>query len=377
MAQVDAVEKALAEANRKLKAAGIRLKIEQRGASLWVRGVLPKRDGTGEARTYLSLGVDASVVGVQRAYAETLQLAADLTMERFSWADWGGKEQERVTVGQALQRLEAEFWERNKDNPKAPATWRTSYYSPLKKLDRSATLGVEEAARALDTCKGVPSQARRLKILLKVVFEMYGLPVDELRKIQIEPYKVKRRDPPSDEEVIAAVDALRERSLAAIKSANREGWAWVFGMMATYGLRDHECWYVDLDSLRATKGKEIRILEGGKNLQGHYVPAMPIDWVERWNLLDGGPPVIKHRFNSDLGRRVGEWAKSHGLPFQPYHLRHAYALRCIRQEVPDHYAAAWMGHSLAVHQKVYQKWMRQEDARRYAQRREFRLDLPE
>ncbi len=372
----EVVEKALAEANAKLKAGGIRLKIERRGASLWVRGVLPKRSGDGEARTYLSLGVDASVIGVQRAYADTLRLASDLTMGRFDWQQWGGTPQDRLTVRQAVKRLEQQFWDRNKDNPKAPMTWRSSYAAQIKKLRPDALLSVEEAARALQSCKGAPSMARRLKIVLKVLFELHGLDTADLVRLPVEPYKVKRRDPPSDEEVMAAVDGIRARSLNT-KSDRREGWAWVFAMMATYGLRDHECWYVDLEFLRETQGREIRILEGGKNLAGHYVPAIPYDWVERWNLTEGGPPVMDFRYNCDLGRRTCEWALRFELGFKPYDLRHAFALRCIRQGVPDHYAADWMGHSLSVHQQVYQKWRRQEDARRYAQRREFRLDLPE
>ena len=45
----------------------------------------------------------------------------------------------------------------------------------------------------------------------------------------------------------------------------------------------------------------------------------------------------------------------------PYTFRHAYALRMIHAGVPDAIAAAWMGHTVDVHNKQYHRWLSDRD----------------
>ncbi|MCC5622699.1 hypothetical protein [Nostoc sp. CHAB 5715] len=45
-------------------------------------------------------------------------------------------------------------------------------------------------------------------------------------------------------------------------------------------------------------------------------------------------------------------------PFNPYDLRHAYAIRgSVRYKVPVATMAGWMGHSPTVHWNTYNKWI--------------------
>jgi hypothetical protein len=44
-----------------------------------------------------------------------------------------------------------------------------------------------------------------------------------------------KRTIPTDDEINNAITQIKN-----------PGWRWVSGMMATYGLRDHECWYTTL-----------------------------------------------------------------------------------------------------------------------------------
>lgn len=67
------------------------------------------------------------------------------------------------------------------------------------------------------------------------------------------------------------------------------------------------------------------------------------------------------RFGSIRGQSVAQWFKRYGVPFRPYDLRHAWAVRCIHLNVSDTIAAKMMGHSVDVHQKTYQHWLQGRD----------------
>jgi hypothetical protein len=64
--------------------------------------------------------------------------------------------------------------------------------------------------------------------------------------------------------------------------------------------------------------------------------------------------------NSALGNRVTHAMKRYELPFQPYDLRHAWAVRTIAFKVPTTLAARMMGHSVEVHEKIYQQWITED-----------------
>jgi len=73
--------------------------------------------------------------------------------------------------------------------------------------------------------------------------------------------------------------------------------------------------------------------------------------------------------NTDLNRttlqRVGQQVSSqfrrYGLPFAPYDLRHAWAVRTIHFGLPDAVAARMMGHSIAIHTQTYHRWLTRRD----------------
>jgi integrase len=86
-----------------------------------------------------------------------------------------------------------------------------------------------------------------------------------------------------------------------------------------------------------------------------------------------------------IGQRVTAQFRRYGIPFSPYNLRHAWAVRTIHFGLPDTVAAKMMGHSVAVHTRTYHQWITARDqqqavnaalsARRYSEdiiRREVR-----
>jgi integrase len=98
-------------------------------------------------------------------------------------------------------------------------------------------------------------------------------------------------------------------------------------------------------------------------------PFQP-EWVDQFNLrslADGSaqlPPVgtdLRRTTLQQVGRRVAEQFRRYGLPFTPYDLRHAWALRTIHMGLPDTVAARMMGHSVAIHTRTYHHWITRRD----------------
>jgi integrase len=49
--------------------------------------------------------------------------------------------------------------------------------------------------------------------------------------------------------------------------------------------------------------------------------------------------------------------KKYGIPFTPYDLRHAWAIRSMEFGLALELAAQQMGHSMAIHSQTYHKWI--------------------
>ncbi len=52
--------------------------------------------------------------------------------------------------------------------------------------------------------------------------------------------------------------------------------------------------------------------------------------------------------------------RANNLGFRPYELRHAYAIRGHRLQVPIKTMADYMGHTVQEHTKTYQRWMNED-----------------
>ncbi len=138
-------------------------------------------------------------------------------------------------------------------------------------------------------------------------------------------------------------------------------WRWVYAMMSVYGLRNHEVFLLDLPRLR-DGDSIIKVLEGKTGPREVY--PFPPEWFYSMGcfrpLL---PNVDLTRNHSALGRSVTKYfrqprAKGRDpLPFTPYNLRHRWAVRTLEYGLEATLAAQQMGHSLAVHNGIYKKWI--------------------
>jgi len=190
------------------------------------------------------------------------------------------------------------------------------------------------------------SESRSRNIYYKALTRLVafiGLEIDLSEyKGNYSPKQLNVRDIPSDEEIVELIEGIKDPQ-----------WKYVFGLMAIYGLRPHECWLHDLELPNISVHDETKT---GRRL----VFPIPEEWIELFGISGGTAPKVTVRSNSDYGNRACKYARKYGLPV-PYTFRHAYALRMIHAGVPDAVAAAWMGHDLVVHNKTYQRWLSKRD----------------
>ncbi|MEO1508046.1 MAG: site-specific integrase, partial [Cyanobacteria bacterium J06633_23] len=89
------------------------------------------------------------------------------------------------------------------------------------------------------------------------------------------------------------------------------------------------------------------------------------EWVERFELVNGELPKVNTDLSTTTLQRVGQQVttqfRRYNVPFSPYDLRHAWAVRTILMGLPDAVAARMMGHSVQVHNRTYHRWMTHRD----------------
>lgn len=162
------------------------------------------------------------------------------------------------------------------------------------------------------------------------------------------------RDLPADELIVATWEKIPNPA-----------WRYVYAVMATYGLRNHEVFFADYSALTQTQRQPtVRVLATTKTGEHEVWPFYP-EWVEQFNLAEITLPQIQTDLTRTtlqrIGQRVTSQFRRYELPFSPYDLRHAWAVRTIHVGLPDTVAARMMGHSVAIHTRTYHQWMTRRD----------------
>ncbi len=249
-------------------------------------------------------------------------------------------------------------------------TWTSAYLPYLRRLQQAAgELGVPlttapppwlleqvlesypTASRGRQQCgTSLAALASQLGISLPADWSEraggYGLHVAQFRQL------------PNDQEILRWSERIPN-----------PGWRLAYGLMATYGLRNHEIFFSDLSALASRGDRVIRVLPTSKTGEHQIWPFQP-EWVDAFELprlADSKgllPPVrtdLGRTTLQQVGRRVAEQFRRYGLPLTPYDLRHAWAVRTIHLGLPDTVAARMMGHSVTIHTRTYHHWITRRD----------------
>jgi integrase len=297
-------------------------------------------------RQKVSLRVNASVAGVQYAEKQARLMGAQLQSQCFVWADWiTVVDPTPTTVGDWIERFERDYWQRRDRNSQSQTTWDTDYRQTFNRMPKIEPLTRELLFQVVES---TPPDSRTRKRVVEVLqrlsnFAGVGVDLSPLRGS----YSAKRVNPrrlPSDGEIVTVREDLKH-----------EGWRWVLGMLAAYGLRPHEVFLADLSEFPVV----IIPPENKTRLERFVYPLYP-EWAEVWSLGERRLPQLNNLralSNARLGGKVSGEFYDRKLPFKPYDLRHCYARRCFEFSLPPDLAAGLMGHSVQVHLQTYRAWI--------------------
>jgi len=344
----------LQQCNQRLKAASVRVRVERKGQSLYARATLPPKNNSDKTRPFqqhVPLNVKATPAGLKRAEAEARKIAAAIDLKQFSWADYPlrSKKAENQTVADWIAAFEVNYFERHKRTPRSNSTFLNTYHYPFRRLPQSQPLTAAVLERAIKAT--IPDSCPRSAMCraCKALGQFAEIDVSFISKELKGTYSSNKPAPrnlPEDEEI--------QRYFHTIANPN---WRWVYGVIATFGLRPHEVFHLDTQGLEQG-GDVLKVLERTKTGYREVRPLHP-EWIDEFGLRQKRLPNVKvdGRANIVIGGSVSHSFGRYKIPFPPYHLRHCYAARCIRFRIPVSLSARWMGHSVAVHTRVYQAWL--------------------
>jgi hypothetical protein len=341
-------------ANARLKASGMRVGLLRRNQSIYVRSSLfPPKPGSGKTKPHrqeVPAGAYWNVEGVRFAENVARKIGLQLAIGEFDWREWMAApppENSDRPVSHWVELLRQQVMERCKE-----ITWRKDYLYIYKKLPQDEPLTAEMLMGAIADTEANSKTRKRTVMALGRLGKLAGIECD-LSGLGGN-YGIKStasRKIPSDEDILywyRRIDKERDR--------------WAYGMMAAFGIRPHEIFHINRERLKEQPDR-VEIAEETKT--GHRTAwALPPEWSKEFDLLALPRCSSNAKDNSSKGQLIARWFKQHNIPFKPYDLRHAWAIRAIHWPLDDSIAAAMMGHSVSVHCKTYKHWLQTRDFER-------------
>lgn len=333
----------IAQANGRLKNARVGVRIEQRCDKLILQATLPPRPNSNRTKPHqqrISLGVGAHPAGVKLAENEARIVGALLDAGKFDWTPYlNGKSKPARIVAEWIDRFAAEH-----QAQMAAVTWRSDYQEVFNALPIDRPLTVELLQRAIEATPENTRTRRRWCLTLGRLAKFAGLECD-FKSLQgsYSASKVDPRQLPTDEQIAEWFYRLENPA-----------WRWVYGAIATYGLRNHEAFFLDTAALEQG-GWMVRVTEGKTGAHDVW-PCYP-EWVEQFDLRRKLLPDVSGADHAAYGQRVTQFFHRSGLPFTALDLRHCWAVRTLEFGLPIDLAAKQMGHSIEVHSNTYHRWI--------------------
>lgn len=337
---------AISKVNERLKNAAIPVRIRPNGGRLVLRVTLPKKpgEGLGTKQYDLSPGIPASKDGLRRAELEAQKLGGLLAMGKFEWSLYlKPKDQPLKALEKPIAQLVEEFKAQYmRSNRLQEATWKETWQRTFDRLPQNEPLSEANLLAVVLTTANHSRIRQQTCQRLQRLADFAKLEID-LKSYQGEygDRSTEARDIPAD----ALILEWREK-------IPNPAWQWVYGMLAAFGLRPHEAFFCEFLDAHTVK------VPDGTKTGHHIVRVIPPEWVERWELTKINRPKVSGKTNRAYGQRVSHQFNRYSVPFVPYDLRHAYAIRgSIVVGLPISTMASMMGHSVAVHTKVYHRWL--------------------
>tara|TARA_Y100001968_G_scaffold268458_1_gene258825 strand:- start:1084 stop:2256 length:1173 start_codon:yes stop_codon:yes gene_type:complete len=362
--------------NQDLASKGIKLRIEKRGNNLNIRGPLPDKKFPNLSKVQrISLQLRYDINGLEEAKKALELIVFQLKKSQFDWSHWIKVKKDRSTlknkilINHEIDSFKEEFFS-DTSKSKSPAsnisTWQSAYKPYINRLieisnRNSLRLNKELLLKILLSYKENSRSRQQCGIALSALARHLDLELPENWKQLQSGYGIHQsnfRELPSDQKIINS-----------FKLIPNPKWRFVYGLMATYGLRNHEVFFSDLSCLKKNGDKILRVFPKTKTGEHQVWPFHP-EWIslfeldtmaEESNLLPDIKTDLNHTTLQHIGRRVSEQFRRYKISFTPYDLRHAWAVRTILIGLPNTVAAKMMGHSVSIHTKTYHHWITRRD----------------
>jgi integrase len=347
---------------------GVQIQIQ--GDRLILRATLPARPDSSKITPHqqrIYLGVHANNQGLSFAETEARKVGALVDCGDFNWIPYLKKTATASEkVGDWVERFEKNYFEQRQRNHKTETTWRGDYLKVFNKLPQDVALTADVLRDAIVATTPDSKSRKRAAMVIGAMCKFAGIDLD-VRPLagRYSSKSVQPKSLPTDDEIAAWWGKISNSS-----------YRWVYGMMACYGLRPHEVLHVNLETLRA--GNCICEVTDGKTGERYVWPCYP-EWFEQFNLSEVDPPKINlERPNYQLGKAIGNYFRQGAnIPFHPYALRHAWAIRTIEFRLPLELAARQMGHSVVEHTKTYHRWIKPDFHQRAYEALMLNADRPQ
>lgn len=332
----------LDQVNNRLKVGKVGVSVEQRGDRLYLVATLPPKPDSGKIKPYqqrIALGVKANPAGFKRAELEAKRLGIQITEGSFSW-DTPASE---VTVKDAIATFETDYFKQRGQSGQVITTFKGNYDQPFRKLPLEEILTIELLIKVIEKTEPNTRTRQLTCRAFKALAQSFNLSLDT-SKLQGN-YNLSSVNPknlPTDKEIQECINLIKDNN-----------WKWIYGMMATFGLRNHECFFIDTDLLIE---KGICQVLDGKTGGGKVWPLYP-EWLDCFDLRNVRIPEITGKTHRDYGQRITQCFRRHEVPFKPYDLRHCWARRAIELGLDSQLAAKQMRHSHSVHVTIYAAWL--------------------
>lgn len=266
----------LAQSNSALRCTGIRLRLEQRGQLLCVRGPLPQRSGAEGLRVQrLSLGLSANQAGLVLALKQLHQVQMEVNQGLFQWpsSSIDVVNVDNSSLHSQLQRFEEWFFNdpRRRRNPAgARTTWTAAYRPYLNRLKTTfeeipktpfkEKLSAKLLEQVLETYPLASRARQQCGTVLAVLAREEGisLPPDwSERAAGYGLHQAQFRELPSDSQILKGIELIPNPR-----------WRLAYGLMATYGLRNHELFFCDFSGFDQDPAAVVRL--PASSLKKHF-----------------------------------------------------------------------------------------------------------
>jgi len=377
-------EQKLVEANSNLKRDRVRVSIKQTGNSLQLRATLPLKpddcncSGKGRKQYDLSLGIPANLEGLKTAIEESYELGKLIARHTFVWnekylgikiREKNREKQQIKTIGELLDKFEDSYYEKRQKTIPSQNTF-ANYIAVIKRNFSRTTLATKHNFESVINATG-GNKKNELIAVSSVFIKTFQLGFTlDIKRDSVTP---KFREIPDDEKIIHSFElfekfALNRKNTNICDATDTwEMWRWVYGMLATFGLRPRELfvkpdinWWISEQNIDCT----WKVHKDTKTGYREVIPFIP-QWIELFDLKNPQPLKILERKISQITsvqninwmrRDISRWFRKIGIEFQPYDLRHACAIRSHLQGIPIKAAADNLGHTVDEHTKTYQRW---------------------